>query len=113
MVKQNVSTTFRQAPGGRQTTKAYSCPKCQHPLVRRQGRHGFFWGCRNYPDCTVILPDDKGKPGKQREKAQETGQRCPECEQGMMVKRTVRKGKHANKIFLGCSRYPECKHTEG
>ncbi len=78
MVKQNASTTFRQAQGSRQTTKAYSCPKCQHPLLRRKGRHGFFWGCRNYPDCTVILPDDKGKPGKQREKAQETGQRCPE-----------------------------------
>ncbi len=31
----------------------------------------------------------------------------------MMVKRTVRKGKYANKTFLGCSRYPECKHTEG
>jgi len=37
-------------------------------------------GGRNYPDYTVIVPDDQGKPGKQREKAQETGQRCPECE---------------------------------
>ena len=61
----------------------------------------------------MILPDDKGKPGKPREKAESTGQHCPECEKGVLVKRTVRKGKNANKTFLGCSRYPECKHTEG
>jgi DNA topoisomerase-3 len=111
MVKNNLATTFKQVDGTPQ--KTYVCPECDHPLVRRKGQRGFFWGCRNYPECTVILPDDKGKPGKKREKAESTGQRCPECEQGELVKRIVRKGKNANKTFLGCSRYPECKHTEG
>lgn len=27
------------------------CPKCGAPLLRRSGRFGDFFGCRNYPDC--------------------------------------------------------------
>jgi len=111
IVKNNLTTTFKKAPG--QPQKSYACPECDHPLVRRKGKRGFFWGCRNYPECTVVLPDDKGKPGKPREKPEETGQRCPECEQGMLVKRIIRAGKKAGQSFLGCSRYPDCKHTEG
>jgi DNA topoisomerase-1 len=33
---------------------------------------------------------------------------CPECS-GTLVERNNR---HTNKPFLGCSNYPECKHTE-
>ena len=31
----------------------HSAPKCTkgHPMVVREGPHGFFWGCSRYPDC--------------------------------------------------------------
>jgi DNA topoisomerase III len=112
-VKQNLASTFKQAEASQQNATVHHCPECQHPLVRRKGKSGFFWGCRNYPECKITFPDNKGRPGKPGVKAQSTGQRCPECEQGMLVKRQIRKGKNANKTFLGCSRYPDCKHTEG
>ncbi|WP_431064510.1 DNA topoisomerase III [Methylotuvimicrobium sp.] len=94
-------------------TPSYECPECGHPLVRRNGKKGFFWGCRQYPECQVVLPDDNGKPGKPKEKAKPTGQKCPECGQGELVQRTVRNGKAKGKSFIGCSRYPECSYTEG
>ena len=28
------------------------CPDCGAELVKRQGKHGEFLGCSNYPDCT-------------------------------------------------------------
>ena len=33
---------------------------------------------------------------------------CPDCE-GLLVKRTAKRTK---KDFLGCSAFPECKHTQ-
>jgi DNA topoisomerase III len=38
------------------------CPKCGKPMVRRKGKKGFFWGCTGYPNCTMLLSDQKGKP---------------------------------------------------
>lgn len=38
---------------------------------------------------------------------EETGEHCPECNEGMQVIRTGRFGK-----FLSCSRFPNCKWTE-
>lgn len=102
--------------GGRSKPNApsYSCPQCRHPMVRRKSANGgFFWGCRNYPECKAILPDVKGKPGRPKAKAEPTGQRCPECETGELVKRKVRNGKRAGEAFLGCNRYPQCSYTEG
>lgn len=109
-VRQGMPAEFKALAAN---TVTYSCPECGHPLARRNGKKGFFWGCRNYPDCKVVLPDDKGKPGKPREKAQPTGQCCPECGEGELVQRTVRNGKARGKSFLGCSRYPDCRYTEG
>ena len=28
-----------------------SCPRCHSTTVRRNSRHGFFWGCRRFPSC--------------------------------------------------------------
>lgn len=28
-----------------------ACPKCNHVMVARKGKHGDFMGCTNYPDC--------------------------------------------------------------
>jgi len=41
---------------------AYRCGSCGHLLVRRHGKHGTFWGCSRYPDCTRTYNDSDGKP---------------------------------------------------
>jgi ribosomal protein L37AE/L43A len=28
-----------------------TCPKCKSPMVRRTGKFGPFWGCKQYPRC--------------------------------------------------------------
>ncbi|MDQ0065461.1 NERD domain-containing protein [Chryseobacterium lathyri] len=28
-----------------------SCPNCGGNLIKRNGKHGFFWGCVNFPKC--------------------------------------------------------------
>ena len=33
-----------------------SCPACEIKLVRRRGRQGEFWGCRNFPKCRTLIP---------------------------------------------------------
>ena len=117
MVRRLTERVKQGAPNAFKTldthTKKFACPQCDHYLVRRKSKNGFFWGCLNYPECNIALPDDKGKPGKSREKVKLTDQPCPECETGVMIMRTVRKGKKAGKTFLGCNRYPACSHTEG
>jgi restriction system protein len=32
-------------------TLARKCPLCGNKLILRQGKHGDFYGCDNYPDC--------------------------------------------------------------
>lgn len=41
-----------------------------------------------------------------------SGPACPKCGKGHMRKREIKNGPHAGKSFLGCSNYPECKHSE-
>ncbi|MCY4463984.1 MAG: type I DNA topoisomerase [Chloroflexi bacterium] len=43
----------------------------------------------------------------QRDVAEKVGRGCPSCEEGDLLVKHSRYGK-----FIGCSRYPECKHTE-
>jgi DNA topoisomerase-3 len=109
-VKQGVPTGFKVLETN---NEKIACPQCNYSLVRRKGKNGFFWGCRNYPECNITLPDDKGKPGKAREKEKLTGQSCPECAKGVLLRRKSSKGKNKGKTFLGCNRYPECSYTEG
>ena len=28
------------------------CPKCGKKMIVREGKHGKFYGCSGYPDCT-------------------------------------------------------------
>lgn len=42
----------------------FPCPSCGKSLRRRKGSKGDFWGCAGYPNCTVTLPDEGGKPGQ-------------------------------------------------
>ncbi|MEM8609429.1 MAG: type I DNA topoisomerase [Myxococcota bacterium] len=83
------------------------CPECEggNPLMKRWGRNGPFVGCVNYPDCRYTLnigPDGEIEEPKEPEL---TDYDCNECK-AKMTKRWGRNG-----WFLGCSKYPECKHT--
>lgn len=42
------------ATEGRYTTP--TCPVCAEKMVPATGSHGDYWGCRNYPACTAMLP---------------------------------------------------------
>ena len=59
-------------------TPQHACPTCGKPLKRRKGRNGYFWGCTGYPECRTTLPDQRGKPGKERPHAgRRSHQRTP------------------------------------
>ncbi|TVT74198.1 MAG: hypothetical protein FHP92_14295 [Denitromonas halophila] len=42
------------ATEGKYTTP--TCPECGEKMVSATGSHGDYWGCRNFPDCTALLP---------------------------------------------------------
>ncbi|MDQ7175052.1 type I DNA topoisomerase [Staphylococcus chromogenes] len=70
------------------------CEKCGSPMVIKMGRYGKFMACSNFPDCrntkAIVKP---------------IGVKCPTCKEGDVVERKSKK----NRIFYGCSRYPECE----
>jgi len=82
-----------------------NCPESGDPLVKRWGRNGPFIGCTKYPECRYTLnigPDGEIEEPKEPEL---TEYDCHECG-AKMTKRWGRNG-----WFLGCSKYPDCKHT--
>lgn len=101
----------------------FPCPACHKPMRRRQGKNGWFWGCSGYPECKQTLPDDDGKPGlpppaesgkaghapaiRQSSPSGKAGETCPTCGKGVLVLRSISADK---KPFLGCSKFPECRH---
>ena len=75
-----------------------TCPKCDSPLVIKQGPYGKFIGCSGYPKCKHIEPLEKPK---------DTGVTCPECKKGTLIERKSRYGK----LFYSCNTYPDCKYA--
>jgi DNA topoisomerase-1 len=93
----------------------YPCVCGQGHLQRRTAKGKAFWGCSAYPTCRLTKPDNNGVPGERadasRSKPQaKAGQTCPTCQQGQLVLRTAKKGKHAGKAFYGCTNFPACRH---
>jgi len=83
-----------------------NCELCGKPMVLRQSRSGHFLGCSGYPECRNTVPcDAQGVPHKVVE-PEELQRPCDECGEGTMVVKF--RGRRA---FLGCDRYPTCKHT--
>jgi ssDNA-binding Zn-finger/Zn-ribbon topoisomerase 1 len=37
----------------------FMCPDCGTELVVRQGRHGEFYGCKNFPECRYTCSIDR------------------------------------------------------
>lgn len=71
----------------------FNCDVCGHPMVIKVGRYGKFYACSNFPECTNTKPFVK-----------EIGVTCPKCGKGEVVERKSKK----NRLFYGCSRYPDC-----
>ncbi|UUY70533.1 type I DNA topoisomerase [Staphylococcus warneri] len=69
------------------------CEVCGSPMVIKMGRYGKFMACSNFPDCRNTKAFVKT-----------IGVKCPTCKDGEVVERKSKK----NRIFYGCSNYPEC-----
>lgn len=93
----------------------YPCPACHKPMRLIPGAKGAFWGCTSYPECKHTLPDDGGKPGarevggKSPAPPSNIGDKCPDCNNGVLVQRF---SKEKGKGFIGCNRFPDCRHFE-
>jgi len=79
------------------------CPKCGGPMVIKLAKNGKFLSCAKFPECAGA----RTMEGKELEGPKETGEKCPDCEKGMLVEREGRFGK-----FISCSTYPKCKHIK-
>lgn len=80
-------------------------------MRRRKGGTGFFWGCSGYPDCNHTMDDKDGKAVPKQPKvarqAGKVGETCPTCQKGKLT------GRQSNGTsFLGCTKYPACRHYE-
>ncbi|WP_185265994.1 type I DNA topoisomerase [Halopseudomonas xiamenensis] len=88
----------------------HACPACGAALRRRKGAKGFFWGCSAYPGCKTALPDERGKPGKARERKPQpepSEHACPKCSKPLLHR--VGTGKKGAYDFWACSGFPKCK----
>ncbi|OQY39357.1 MAG: DNA topoisomerase I [Candidatus Cloacimonetes bacterium 4572_65] len=70
------------------------CPKCNEPLIVKNGRYGKFIACSDYPKCKYTKPIDLGI-------------KCPDCADGMLTEKKSKRGK----TFYSCTNYPECKYV--
>lgn len=77
------------------------CPQCNSDITQRRGKFGLFKSCSKYPTCTYKPRSEAKKP------AVLTDKKCPSCEDGVLAIRTSSKGE-----FLGCNKFPQCKHIE-
>ncbi len=86
----------------------YPCPECGKSLRRILGKSGHFWGCSGHPDCSVTLPDERGKPGQQKPQNQSDFV-CQRCEKPLIHR--IKKGK-GGYDFWGCSGFKDgCKES--
>lgn len=70
------------------------CEKCGRNMVIKIGRFGKFLACPGFPECRNAKP-----------LVEKIGVKCPNCEDGEIVKRRSKKGR----VFYGCSNYPKCE----
>ena len=83
--------------------KKFKCPICGGPMIIKLGKNGKFLSCANYPKCTGA----RKITGEEMEGPKQTGEKCPECKNGMLVERDGKFGR-----FISCSNYPKCKYIK-
>lgn len=80
------------------------CPKCNSPLVIKEGRFGKYYDCSNERcDYTLSL---KKKDSQSNTKVLD--EHCPNCNKPLVE----RISKKTGKPFIGCSGYPECRYIK-
>jgi DNA topoisomerase-1 len=100
MAKANMTNIKRE-----ETPTDLVCEKCGKPLVIKWGKNGRFLACTNYPACKNTKNFKQDENGEILPEEKTTDIPCPLCGKPMLS-RQGRFGK-----FLGCSAFPECKHT--
>jgi DNA helicase-4 len=93
-----------------ETSRRFPCPACGgNTVLRRDGKHGAFWACSNFPLCDgrlltcphcaegALLARNARSNFNCSDCGKET-ERCPRCDKGMLVQR---QGSRAS--FWGCS----------
>ena len=95
------------------TPNMESCPKCNDGFIgQRKGSNGVFWACNKHPKCLITFPDKNGKPdltAKQKRAPIVSNFKCPQCEKGLIRKKSKKKVKGNVSYFWSCSSYPECE----
>ena len=84
----------------------WKCPVCSDAMIIKLGKRGKFMSCKKFPDCSGA----RTIGGEEMKGPQETGEKCPTCNEkdgGMLVERTGRFGS-----FIACGRYPKCKFVK-
>jgi DNA topoisomerase-1 len=83
------------------------CERCGSPLVIKWGKHGSFYACSAYPDCTFTKENPLNLTDLDSADMQETSQEeyCENCGRVMVLKR----GRFGQ--FLACTGYPDCRTT--
>lgn len=79
------------------------CPICGGTMIIKLAKSGRFLSCEKFPDCTGARTID----GKELEGPKETGEKCPNCEKGMLIERDGKFGR-----FIACNNYPKCKYIK-
>ena len=80
--------------------KEFPCPKCGTGMIYKLSKNGKFMSCSRFPDCDGARKAD----GTVLDGPKYTGEKCPECKDGMLMERDGRFGR-----FIACSNYPKCK----
>jgi DNA topoisomerase I len=75
------------------------CPRCEKPLVIREGRFGRFKACSGFPACTF-------KESLRKAETRNLDEICPTCGAQLVEKR----GRYG--FFVTCSTYPKCKYIK-
>ena len=62
-VQGSENTKSKKSDGKKSSMKSnVKCPRCDAPMILRNGKNGSFWGCSNYPECRITADDKNGKP---------------------------------------------------
>jgi len=81
------------------------CDLCGKTMVIKWGKNGRFLACSNYPACKNTKNFTQDERGDILPEEKTTDVSCPLCGKAMLS----RQGRFGR--FLGCTGYPECKHT--
>lgn len=86
-------------------TTDITCPLCHEGQLQKiWSRNKYFYGCSRYPDCKYTAPLEELTYNKEDYAEDfDWDQKCPKCGSEMKI----RKSRYG--IFLGCTKYPECK----